>query len=89
MNFVPFCDLSQNAMKDSRNRKTLQSSYLQLMEWSRKISFPRFRIPLGSLRHVESGKFRPTLHTLLKMAEALDLDLPNLLANAQAGASRK
>ena len=35
------------------------------------------------IRHVESGNFKPTLYTLLKIADAQNLNLPRLLAQAQ------
>ena len=35
------------------------------------------------IRHVESGQFKPTLYTLLKIADAQNLNLPRLLAQAQ------
>ena len=35
------------------------------------------------VRHVESGKFQPTLITLLKIAEALNANLPRLIAGAK------
>jgi len=35
------------------------------------------------VRHVESGQFRPTLYTLLKLADALDLDFSGLLRKAR------
>ena len=34
------------------------------------------------IRHIESGLFKPTLYSLLKIAEALRLDLPGLLREA-------
>jgi transcriptional regulator with XRE-family HTH domain len=37
----------------------------------------------GGVRHVEGGKFHPTLHTLLRIAGALDVNLPTLIADAQ------
>jgi transcriptional regulator with XRE-family HTH domain len=43
----------------------------------------------GGIRHVESGQFRPTLYTLLKMAEALGLDFLSLLKKAQTGIPEK
>jgi hypothetical protein len=35
------------------------------------------------IRHVESGRFKPTLYTLLKIADAQNLNLPRLLTQAQ------
>jgi transcriptional regulator with XRE-family HTH domain len=35
------------------------------------------------IRHVESAKFHPTLYTLLKIATALEIELPRLLRIAQ------
>jgi len=32
------------------------------------------------LRHVESLKFHPTLYTLLKIARALEVDLPEIIS---------
>ena len=41
------------------------------------------------IRHVESGHFKPTLYTLLKIADAQNLNLPRLLAQAQKSAGAK
>ncbi|XHR28473.1 MAG: helix-turn-helix transcriptional regulator [Chthoniobacteraceae bacterium] len=35
------------------------------------------------IRHIESGQFKPTLYSLLKIAEALGLDLSRLIRQAQ------
>jgi len=35
------------------------------------------------IRHIESGQFKPTLYSLLKIAQALGLDLPYLIRQAQ------
>jgi DNA-binding XRE family transcriptional regulator len=37
------------------------------------------------IRHIESGKFKPTLYSLLKVSEALGLDLFRLIQKAQKG----
>ena len=37
------------------------------------------------IRHIESGKFKPTLYSLLKVSEALGLDLVRLIQKAQRG----
>jgi len=41
------------------------------------------------IRHVESGKFNPTLYTLLKIATALDVNLPLLIGRAQKSSRSK
>jgi transcriptional regulator with XRE-family HTH domain len=46
-------------------------------------------ISRGGVRHVEEGQFRPTLHTLLKIAETLNLNFLDVLAKAQPSASKK
>ena len=35
------------------------------------------------VRHIESGKFKPTLYSLLKMSEALGLDLWRMMRKVQ------
>jgi transcriptional regulator with XRE-family HTH domain len=35
------------------------------------------------IRHIESGKFRPTLYSLLKVSEALKVDLASMIKKAQ------
>ncbi|GEM_PF-1523513 len=35
------------------------------------------------IRHIESGLFKPTLYSLLKVSEALGVDLPRLIRKAQ------
>jgi transcriptional regulator with XRE-family HTH domain len=41
------------------------------------------------VRHVESANFRPTLHTLLKIAAALDVNLPRVISAAQKAVRSK
>ncbi len=43
----------------------------------------------SGVRHVEGGEIKPTLYTLLKIAEALNLNLSEVLAKARADASKK
>lgn len=40
------------------------------------------------LRHVESGNYRPTLYTLLKIAEAVNVDLAKTIARAVKGSKQ-
>jgi transcriptional regulator with XRE-family HTH domain len=39
------------------------------------------------IRHIESGQFKPTLYSLLKISTALGLDLPRLIQKAQKAPS--
>ena len=43
----------------------------------------------SGVRHVEGGEIRPTLYTLLKIAEALNLNLSEVLAKGRADVSKK
>ena len=43
----------------------------------------------SGVRHVEGGEIRPTLYTLLKIAEALNLNLSEVLAKGRADGSKK
>ena len=62
------------ALRDERKKKGLSQERLATMAG----------LSRTGVRHVESGQFRPTLYTMLKLAEALDLDFPGLLRKVRS-----
>jgi transcriptional regulator with XRE-family HTH domain len=65
-------------LRDERHRQNVsQETLARLAGMSR-----------GGIRHVESGQFRPTLYTLLRMTDALGLDFLAILKKAQTDALR-
>lgn len=72
-------------MKPDKERKTVERVCKSLTEAriARGISQQRLAEMAGisrtGLRHIESLETSPTLHSLLKLAKALDLDLGRLI----------
>jgi len=67
------------AFRDERRKRSISQETLARMAGMSRTG----------VRHVEGGEIRPTLYTLLKIAEALGLDLPEVLAKARTDASKK
>ncbi len=56
--------------------------------WSQEKLAQSAGLSRTGVRHVESANFRPTLYTLLKIAEAQNLNLSRLIARAQKSVSQ-
>jgi len=52
--------------------------------WSQEKLAQSAGLSRTGVRHVESANFNPTLYTLLKIAEAQSLNLPELIVRAQS-----
>ena len=58
--------------------------------WSQETLAVEAKVSPSCIQHLEHGRSTPTLVTLLKLARALDMDLPDLLRTAQGdGAARR
>jgi transcriptional regulator with XRE-family HTH domain len=66
------CANMSRLLKDERIRT--QTSMVKLAE--------RSGLSVAMISYVERGARNPTLHTLLRIANALDVDLPKLLKRA-------
>ena len=53
--------------------------------WSQETLAVEARVSPSCIQHLEHRRSMPTLLTLLKLAEALEMDLPGLLRKAQKG----
>ena len=53
--------------------------------WSQETLAVKARVSPSCIQHLEHQRSTPTLLTLLKLAQALEMDLPSLLRKAQKG----
>ena len=53
--------------------------------WSQETLAVEARVSPSCIQHLEHQRSTPTLLTLLKLAQALEMDLPSLLRKAQKG----
>ena len=57
--------------------------------WSQETWAVAARVSPSCIQHLEHARSTPTLITLLKLATALEMDLPDLLRSAQTTVARR
>ena len=67
----------------------LLSAARKLRGWSQETWAVEAKVSTSCIQHLEHSRSTPTLITLLKLANALEMDLPDLLREAQKAAGEK
>lgn len=78
--------------KTTQNLVELLTAGRKQRGWSQETLAVEAKVSPSCIQHLEHGRSTPTLMTLLKLAAALEMDLPDLLRAAQeqkATAERK
>ena len=74
----------QHAITSERIVELLKAKRLRL-GWSQETLAVNARVSSSCIRHLEIGRSTPTLITLLKLCEAMGMNLANVLRRAQKG----